>query len=110
MEGYLLIYSGHSQYSIELSEILYIKGDNKLCQVKTATRTYTTSLTMAGLEARLPQEHFVRVHKRYIVSLRSIKEIRAFKLYVGNEVVPLARRKVSEFQSKFIMVEKKRHV
>lgn len=107
MEGYILICYGRSEYSIELSEIMYIEADNKLCKVKTVHQTYTTSLTLAGLEARLPEEHFVRVHKRYIVSLPRIREVRSLKLYVGNAVLPLSRTKLPAFQSKFITVEKK---
>ena len=74
-----------------LSEILYIESvKNHICIV-TQQQKYLTLLSISEMEQKLPPQHFIRVHRSYIVSLSKIDSFTHSSLIVHEQVVPIGR-------------------
>lgn len=58
---------------VELNKITLIEGDTNYIHIHTLTESFTVYLTMKEIEAVLKRDpNFIRVHKSYIASKRSI--------------------------------------
>lgn len=60
---------------ISPSEIVYIEATDGKCKIKTKDTDYVLIETLAGLEKKLANNHFLRVHRSYIVNIQRILEI-----------------------------------
>lgn len=71
---------------ITLSDVVYIEALSNYVIVHTRQKKYITYLTFSGIEAQLPSQNFVRIHKSYLVALSAIQTID------GNEIITAAGR------------------
>lgn len=75
---------------IDFSQIVYVKGlkDYVHIYLENEKRALITHLTMKAMEEMLPSNHFMRVHRSYIVALDKIKLVdRNNCIYLSNEVI-----------------------
>lgn len=56
-------------------EILYIEGLKDYVIIRNEASRVITLQTMKSLESKLPSEHFIRVHRSYIVNIDKIQSI-----------------------------------
>jgi DNA-binding LytR/AlgR family response regulator len=59
---------------------------------------------MKKMEDALPEKHFVRVHKSYIVALNKIDSIERSRIQIGDKIIPVGDTYRDEF---FRMIENK---
>jgi len=55
----------------------------------TDTERIITLQNMKKMEETLPENHFVRVHKSYIVALSKIDSIERSRISIGDKVIPI---------------------
>lgn len=60
---------------INLHEILYVEAADDYVKIVTNSGSYLKNRTMAVLEQQLPSQHFVRIHRSYIVNLKEITKL-----------------------------------
>lgn len=84
-EKYLLLKEKEGLIKVAYEDVLYIEGSRDYMKIFTTSRQYLVHLTMKKLEEMLPPELFVRTHKSYIVSLRSIKIMKVNELVLMNQ-------------------------
>lgn len=70
---------------VMFSTIVYIKASKDYMKIVTKTEQFTALITMAKLEELLPETHFVRTHKSYIVAVDQIKFLRADNLLLPDQ-------------------------
>lgn len=103
---------------LDKNQIRFVLLDSIL--VISAARDYSTIETMEGKrilimrtmaewQERLPQEHFIRIHRSYIVNLNHIEKILRYstssaKVYIKNhpEPVTISRSYYKELKSKYL--------
>ncbi len=79
-EDFLMIHSEHKHIKILLKDIIYIES------LKEYVRYHTTQGKIMELNAlkkvadQLPKEHFMRIHRSYIVALNQVKGYQSGKL------------------------------
>ena len=81
-----------SEYKIQkvyLNQILYIEGLKDYISIFTDTERIITLQNMKKMEETLPENHFVRVHKSYIVALSKIDSIERSRISIGDKVIPI---------------------
>jgi len=76
-------------YKISTTDIKYISAYGNYLKVHTKQKTYITRETMHEMEASLPSDNFLRVHKSYIVSLQVIESISGNRIKIANEEIPV---------------------
>lgn len=79
------------QQRVLCREIRFIQALKDYVGIQVAGRRFVVYSTMAGIEQRLPQEQFLRVHRSYIVRVGSIKAIEDYQLLLedGEERIPI---------------------
>jgi len=72
-------------------DILFIEGCNDYVRVYTSgSKPALASMNMKSIERKLPQGHFCRVHRSYIVSLNRIDSIEHKRIRIGERVIPVS--------------------
>lgn len=72
-QHFLLLKNGHRTIRLAYEEIVYIEGLNEYVKVHTPDKKIVTLAALKDLEAKLPRNKFVRIHKSYIVSLSFVR-------------------------------------
>jgi two-component system LytT family response regulator len=81
-----------SEYKIQkvyLHQILFIEGLKDYISIFTPTERIITLQNMKKMEDTLPEKHFVRVHKSYIVALNKIDSIERSRIFIGDKIIPV---------------------
>jgi DNA-binding LytR/AlgR family response regulator len=74
-----------------LNEITYIESDKDYVKVFTEKGSVITRQTIASIEAMLSQNHFMRIHRSYIISLNKIKSFTTESVEIGNKELPVGK-------------------
>ncbi|UJP67099.1 LytTR family transcriptional regulator [Mongoliitalea daihaiensis] len=76
---------------VKFSDILWMKGDGNYTTLVTRQEVYSLRNILKELEAVLPANEFIRIHKSYIVRLDEIISINPRELTVSKDTVPVGR-------------------
>ncbi len=86
------IRDGSRFIQISPDDILYIEALREYVKIVTTTQNYIIHQTMKGLEEKLPDTLFVRIHKSYIVAIRKISAIEGNSIILGKDRLPISRQ------------------
>jgi two-component system response regulator LytT len=97
---FIFIKSEYKTRRINFSEIHYIEGLKDYVKIfLTEEKKPVVSLsTLKALEARLPEERFMRVHRSFIVSLEKVKIIDRNRIVFGEVRIPVTDQYKENFQ------------
>lgn len=101
----LIIGGAGSDLILDVSEISWIEADDYYAAVHAGGKRHLLRESLASLEARLDRRQFVRAHRRAIVNLAEVREIRS--RLMGESVLvlkdgsrlPLSRRRRQRVES-----------
>jgi DNA-binding LytR/AlgR family response regulator len=85
------IHTDQGDVCIDVHDILYIKGLNEYAIIKTGLREFVVRESLRDIEERIAHYGYLRVHKSWIVSIKSIAVIDRTFLRVGDAVIPIGR-------------------
>lgn len=85
----VFIKSGYEQVRLELDNLLYAESSGNYVQFVTKDKKTASRLTMSEAEALLPVTHFVRIHRSYIVALKSITRFDRKTVWIGTIELPV---------------------
>lgn len=72
-EDYILLKSAGKNFKIKLDDILYVESIKDYIKVhKTDGSNITSKYKISNLEAELPSDHFVRIHRSFIINAAKI--------------------------------------
>ncbi len=95
----LIIGAAGSDLVVDVADISWIEADDYYAAVHAGGRRHLVRESLASLEARLDRQQFVRAHRRAIVNLAEVREIRSQpageSLLILNDgsQLPLSRRR-----------------
>lgn len=91
----IFIKKGNSLVKVKYSEILWIEALENYVVINTISDKYTIHFTMKAIENQLPAPMFKRVHRSFIVNLKSISSIEdnsvVIKVSDGRKVIPIGK-------------------
>jgi two-component system, LytTR family, response regulator len=73
------------------SEILYIESLADYVKIHLADKTIVTRETISGIEAKLPQQEFLRIHRSFIIALPAIDSFTNEYVEIGKKQIPISR-------------------
>lgn len=76
---------------VKFKDILWMKGDGNYTTLVTRQEVYSLRNILKELEAVLPADEFIRIHKSYVVRLDEITSINPRELIVSKDTVPVGR-------------------
>jgi len=84
---------------LPVRDILFAQSYGNYVKIFTLEKTWLATMTTAQLEQNLPSEHFMRVHKSYIVAIDKIETSDRDTITIHNEKIPVGityRREMAE--------------
>ena len=88
---FVFIKSEYKFYKVKFSDILFCEGMKDYTQVYLADKPKPI-ITLQNLKTfvgKLPANDFVRVHRSYVIALRSIDVVSKNEIIIGNKFIPL---------------------
>ncbi len=93
LPGYLFIKEDQQVHKIDFDNLLYIQGMGNYLKVFLADKkVIITRTTIIEIEEQLPGNLFLRIHKSYIVSLKTINKISFEQINIDGVHIPLVQR------------------
>lgn len=89
MSDFIFVKTEHKIQKVYLHDILFIEGLKDYISIFTPTERIITLQNMKKMEDALPEKHFIRVHKSYIVSINKIDSIERSRIFIGDKVIPV---------------------
>ena len=97
LSDFIFVKTEHKIQKVYLNDILFIEGLKDYISIFTPAERVITLQNMKRMEDALPERHFIRVHKSYIVSLNKIDSIERSRIFIGDKVIPVGDTYREEF-------------
>lgn len=88
---YLFLNVQKKKVKILFADILYIESQREYIKIITTKKTYLSKISTHEIESMLPNLHFKRVHRSFIVSLSKIESYTAEEVEVNGVAIPVGR-------------------
>ena len=89
LSDFIFVKTEHKIQKVYLNDILFIEGLKDYISIFTPAERVITLQNMKKMEEALPERHFIRVHKSYIVSLNKIDSIERSRICIGEKIIPI---------------------
>lgn len=99
--AYMFFKVNKDMVKIFLKDILYIESIRDYLKIVTAEKSYITYQRISYMEEKLPEGHFIRIHKSYIVATAHINAFRNDTLKINNFELPVGRLYRQKFLESF---------
>jgi DNA-binding LytR/AlgR family response regulator len=76
---------------LNYEDILYIESVGDYVKYCTPDKKYITHSTLKAVEEKMNGQHFMKVHRSFIVNLRKISNIQEYTLLIGNSLIPISK-------------------
>ncbi len=90
-EQAIFVHQDRKKVRIPLSNIHYLESQREYVKIVTTDRIVVTKCTLATLEAELPPERFLRVHRSFVVAVERIEAITAQDVEIAGMEIPIGR-------------------
>jgi DNA-binding LytR/AlgR family response regulator len=88
---YIFVRSDRKMIKINFSEIKYIESLSDYIKIHLVDKTIITRETITNIEAKLPQNKFIRTHRSFIVSIPNIDSFTNEYIEIGQSEIPISR-------------------
>ena len=89
---------------VRREDVRYVEAAGDYARLHTATDSYLVRLSLATIESRWTAAGFCRVHRRYLVNVASVVELRSdhagTEVLVGDRLLPVSRRLVRDVRDR----------
>ncbi|MGB3607675.1 MAG: LytTR family transcriptional regulator DNA-binding domain-containing protein [Psychroserpens sp.] len=76
---------------VNISDILYIEAERNYCRIYSSNREYLLVTTLRDMDEKLPNLHFLRVHRSFIVNISKIDELATSHIVIGRKAIPVSK-------------------
>ncbi len=101
-EAYFFIKADNKLIKLFYDDILYVEALQNYVAIHTTDKKYITYLTFKSIEEYLPEEHFIKTHKSYIVAAAKIDSIEGNDIRISTHHIPLSRTNREEVLEKLL--------
>jgi DNA-binding LytR/AlgR family response regulator len=96
-EDFFFVKADGGLVKILFDEILFIEALKEYVKIVTKDKSTITYHSISGLEEKLPDGKFYRIHRSYIVNIKAITSIEAFIVKIGKHELPISRNERDAF-------------
>lgn len=99
---YLWVKSGADIYCVNTGEIMYLEANNKTCFIHSEGKQLKCNRTMARVYNVLPESHFLKINRAFIVNIDYVSAYNRQQVYLKNgEVLRVTRNFFEEFEMNY---------
>ena len=99
-DDFLFVKTENRLQKVFFKDILFVEGQGDYLRINTPKERIMTLQKFSSLQALLPENLFVRVHKSYLVSLEKIENITRNRIKIGEHLIPISESYKKEFYEK----------
>ena len=88
---FIFVRSDRKMVKINFDEILYIESLSDYIKIHTLDKLHVTRETITNIEAKLPSDSFLRIHRSYIISIDKIESFTNEFIEVSKKAIPISR-------------------
>ena len=70
----------------------------------TPDKRYTVHITLKGIEEKLPQQLFYRLHRSYLIAVNHIDNVEENTAYIGKHPIPIGEQYKKELLKKINLI------
>ncbi len=89
LSDFIFVKTEHKIQKVYLNDIRFIEGLKDYISIFTPAERIITLQGMKKMEEALPERHFIRVHKSYIVAVSKIDSIERSRIFIGEKIIPI---------------------
>ena len=89
--NFIFVRSDRKMIKINFSDINYVESLSDYIKIYLADKTIITRETITNIEAKLPQEYFLRIHRSFIISISKIESFTNEFIEVNKKAIPISR-------------------
>ncbi|UTW60946.1 response regulator transcription factor [bacterium SCSIO 12741] len=90
-ENIIYVKSDSRLIKVDLLSVTFIEALGDYVRIHTKSGKYTVLSTMKAMEAKLPSDDFMRIHKSFIVRIDKILKIEKNTVYLEKDRIPVSR-------------------
>lgn len=87
----IFVRSHEKMVKVPIKDILYIEAERNYCRIHSKGKEYLLVITLKDLDEKLPQEHFLRIHRSFIVNISQIDEIANTHVVISKKAIPISK-------------------
>jgi len=76
---------------ILINDIYYFEADRNYCKIFAKKKECLLVMTLKEINDRLPREHFLRIHRSFIINLSHVDEVAGTHVVIGKKAIPLSK-------------------
>jgi DNA-binding LytR/AlgR family response regulator len=88
---FIYVRAERKMHKISLSEILFIESLDEYVKLHLKSKILITRESISVLEQKLPSERFVRIHRSFLVSIKSVTTIASDGVEIAGKILPFGR-------------------
>ncbi|MEP0367509.1 MAG: LytTR family DNA-binding domain-containing protein [Cyclobacteriaceae bacterium] len=88
---YMLVKADRQTHKVYFKDILYIEGLKEYVSFMLENERIIALETMKSLEAELPHDSFMRIHKSFIVNTTRVKSLSGNQVQIGDKKIPIGQ-------------------
>lgn len=96
------LYKERNKYDIEQQMIGYIRAFNGYTEYYVGGEIFRREISLSKVQEELDQNLFFRVHKQYVVNMKSVERKSDARIYVDDKEIPISRRRRSDFEKAYL--------
>jgi len=89
-DDYIFLKTGYEQEKVNFADILYLEAAGNYVSFVLKERSLLSRMTFAEVEAILPKDKFIRVHRSYMAAVSNIDKIERHQIHVNGIVLPVS--------------------
>ena len=88
---FIFVRADRKMIKIDFNEILYIESLSDYIKIFTPQKTVVTRETISSIEAKLPNNYFIRTHRSFIISIAKIESFTNEFIEINKNAIPISR-------------------
>ena len=89
--NFMFVRSDRRMIKIDFDAIVYIESYSDYIKIHLTSETIVTRETISAIEAKLPKDSFIRIHRSYIISINNITSFSSEHITIHNKALPISR-------------------
>ena len=85
----IYIRSSDKIVKVVIKDVLYIEAERNYCKLHCKEKQLLIVSTLKDLDEKLPAQHFLRIHRSFIVNISHIDEIASSHVVIAKKAIPI---------------------
>ncbi|MGZ4094205.1 MAG: LytR/AlgR family response regulator transcription factor [Bacteroidia bacterium] len=103
-KDYIFVRSNSLLTKVKIKDIIYVQALGDYVNIFTPEKRLTVHITLKGMEEKLPQDKFYRLHRSYLTALHHIDNIEEGTAYIGKHPLPIGEQYKKELLRKINLI------